>query len=218
MVLASVDLYDYGPDISLAVSWTRAARVRMDTVEKLAKLKASAVPDLLDAIGTYAILMRGSASVELGIHPSRPTYIQSRSEMKRVNEEIRRRLRSGWPNLCHGAALTLTKIGGDAVEPTIAAVRENDWLAAIELVWALGEIGDKRAGPLLRRIFAWWNVDQFPEVKQMAKRPIMTELHRTSPREGCNTGLVWVEEKMNSTAKPRYRSEPAPNESNPGHR
>ena len=171
-VIASIDLYDYGPDLSLAVPWTRAVRVRMDTVEKLAKLKASAVPDLLDAIGTYAIIMRGSASVELGIHPNRPTYIQSRSEFKRVDEEIHRRLRSGWPNLCHGAALTLTKIGGDAVEPAIAAVRKNDWLAAIELVWALGEIGDKRASPLLRRISAWWNVVQFPEVKQMAKRSL----------------------------------------------
>jgi len=173
MVLASVELYDYGPDFSLAVGWTRAARIRMDTVEKLAKLKASAVPYLLDAIGTCAIEMRSSASVELGIHPSHPTrYIQSGSEMKRVDEEIHRRLRSGWPNLCHGAALTLTKIGGDAVEPTIAAVREKDWLAAIELVWALGEIGDTRASPLLRWMSAWWNVVQFPEIRQMAKRSL----------------------------------------------
>lgn len=173
MVLASVELYDYGPDLSLAVGWTRTARIRMETVEKLTKLKASAVPYLLDAIETFAIEMRSSASVELGIHPSHPTrYVQSGSEMKRVDEEIHRRLRSGWPNLCHGAALTLSKIGADAVQPTIAAVREKDWLAAIELLWALGEIGDKRAVPLLRRMSAWWNVAQFPEIKQMAKRSL----------------------------------------------
>jgi hypothetical protein len=171
-ILALVELYDRGPGYSLAIGWTKGDRVRMDTVGKLVKIGASAVSFLIDAMGFYAQEMRSSTSVELGIHPMRPTYFQSVSEYKNVDAEIHDRLRKGWPNLCHGPAIALSQIGTEAVEPTIKAVSDQDCLAAVELLWALGEIGDKRALPLLRRTSAWWNFFGFPEAKQMAKRSL----------------------------------------------
>jgi hypothetical protein len=175
MVLALVDLYDWGPHQSLSITWTKENQLNMDVLERLVAIKGEAVRNLLSAAGIFAKYMRDTVAVELEIHPMRPTHFQTWKEVKIVDVEVRKRLESGeWPNLCYGPALALSRIGSSAVEPIIEVVLKEDWLSEAQLLWALGVIGDKRALSVLRSSLSFWKIFDLGsrEVRQAAKAAI----------------------------------------------
>jgi hypothetical protein len=168
VLLATVDLYDRGEDWSMASSWSRSVRPRMEVVEALVARGEGAVPALTMAMGVYALEMRKSTAVDIAVHPKS----FSPADVKAVDRELHRRLAERWPNMCHAPAMALMLIGAPSVTPLLAVVRDEDWLARVEAIWALGGIRDQRALAPLRRIAAWWNVIEFPEVRRMARSAV----------------------------------------------
>jgi hypothetical protein len=114
-------------------------RPRMKIVEALVARREEAVPALVTAIGAYAVEMRRSTAVNLGIHPKS----LSPRDIKTVDREIHRLLDERWPNMCHGPAMALMQIGAPSIDALLGIVREQDWLARVEAIWALGGIRDR---------------------------------------------------------------------------
>ena len=168
MMLLAVALYESEAGPAL-IEWRQHQSPNMDVIKQLASQGASAIEPLITVLHGYAAEMRKAVSLDLGVHHPRS---QSPQEEKLVDEEMHRRISERWQNKCHGPAIALTLIGSEAVKPLMQEYKEADWLARMEIAWALGSIRDAEALPLLRSISAWWNLLEFPEVKRMASKAI----------------------------------------------
>jgi HEAT repeat protein len=62
-------------------------------------------------------------------------------------------LTSANPSLRWGAAHTLGRMHDlRAIEPLITLLKDDDWWVRFKAVWALGQLGDVRVLPSLRRV------------------------------------------------------------------
>ncbi len=147
-------------------NWRAEMHPSTQAVKALSELGTRAVSPLIEAMDAFAVEMRYSTAVDLGYHPRH----QSPFLTKTIDNEIHRRLKQRWPNLCHAPAMSLVLIGKDAVEPLIEATDSEDWLVRVEAIWAASSIGDPRAIPAIRRLSRWWNIVEFPEIREMARK------------------------------------------------
>ena len=164
LVMAALDLYD--EPISLIREWRQYQVIKIDVVKSLVSHGSEAITPLLMSLSGYASEMRKSVALDLGLpHPN----LQEPSDIRAADRAVQRRIRDRWQNKCHAPAMALMLIGSEAVEPLVRAFSDADWLARIEILWALGCIRDVRAVPLLQSVAKWWNFWDYAEVKHAAR-------------------------------------------------
>jgi len=178
LTMMAFELYDEPP--ALIHEWKQHQALRHDALKILVSYGTEAMAPLLIALSGYASEMRKSVALDLGLpHP----HLQGPSHIRAADREVQRRIRDGWQNKCHAPAMALMLIGREAVEPLIREFPEADWLARIEILWALGSIRDDRAVPLLRSVLKFWNFWDYPEVKRTARAGLRLILEGTRPQD-----------------------------------
>lgn len=141
----------------------------------IGKIGKKAIPILIQTLDTFAEEARLATELRIGISQALvpESYLKQTISAIHVDEEIKKRLRLGYTNPCYPPALALVMIGQDSVDPLLEYLEEgNDWIARLAAIWALGEIGDLRALPYLKKLIRLFGFDLLSKTARTAVRTI----------------------------------------------
>jgi hypothetical protein len=154
--------------------------------EALAQIGQLAIPKLIEALDDFALEARIATAQQMYYRGDLPQgtnyldYLRHPMGAITIDREIQKRIKRKLPNPCAAPAFALTKIGDASVVPLCDYLaEEKDWIAREAAIWALGEIGDERAVPCLRKLVPFFSLNWLSRRARASLRKI--KKRRRSP-------------------------------------
>ena len=173
-------------DIHILI-WSSDYGLRADTefAEKaanaIAQLGEKAIEPLIEALKNSAKEARIVTVQQIGLSPE-PSALRDPSISFIVDRKIQKELKCWAKSPCYYPALALKLIGQQSVLPLIKYLNRPegiDWLAKEQAIWALGEIGDRRALNYLKKHAKWFRFDSISRKARQAIRKIKKNRDKT---------------------------------------